>query len=398
MAGIAALSLCYVLSQFFRSFLAVLSPVLIEELEASKSDLALASGLFFIMFGLMQFVVGVGLDRYGPRRTASLIFGTFAGAGGLVFALAQSPDAIVIAMGLFGVSCAPVLMASYFIFARNFPVSRFAFLSSALVAFGMSGNVVSASPLAWASEAFGWRPVIGVIGIVSVVMAFIIFVAVRDPVRHEHNSSPGLSGYLHLLKDPRFWPLFPLLAISYAPVVGIRGLWAGPYLRDVYGADAIGIGEATLFMALGMIAGSLLYGPMDRLFGSIKWVIFCGNLVSLAALIYLAVFPQAGVAAVTVAFVCIGMFGISYAIQMAHGRSFLPSELVGRGVTLMNFFNIMGTGVLQFATGAVVSGAADPLRPEAAYQALFGFYAVLLITALSIFALSKDAVKAPATG
>jgi predicted MFS family arabinose efflux permease len=398
MAGIAALSLCYVLSQFFRSFLAVLSPVLIEELGASKSDLALASGFFFVTFGLMQFVVGVALDHYGPRRTASLIFGVFAGAGGLVFALAQSPSAIITAMGLFGVSCSPVLMASYFIFARNFPVTRFALLSSLLLAFGMSGNVVSASPLAWASEAFGWRAVIGGIGAVSVIMALIIFVWVRDPERHENSAGTGLAGYLRLFKDPRFWPLFPMMAISYTPVAGIRGLWAGPYLRDVYAADATGIGRATLFMALGMIAGSFLYGPMDRLFGSIKWVIFGGNLVSLAALLYLAAYPQAGIGAVTVAMVCIGMFGISYAIQMAHGRSFLPPELVGRGVTLMNFFNIMGTGVMQFATGAVVSAAADPARPEAAYQALFGFYAALLLVALMIFVFAREAVKAPVTG
>jgi MFS family permease len=397
MAGIAALSLCYVLSQFFRSFLAVLSPVLIEELGATKADLALASGLFFVTFGLMQFVVGVALDRYGPRRTASLIFGVFAGAGGMVFALAQSPGMIVVAMALFGVSCAPVLMATYFIFARSFPATRFALLSSAFLAVGMSGNVVSASPLAWASEAFGWRAVIGGIGVASVLMATVIFVSVRDPERHGDGGGTGLSGYLRLLKDPRFWPLFPMLAISYAPVVGIRGLWAGPYLRDVYGADALGIGEATLYMALGMIAGSFLYGPMDRLFGSIKWVIFGGNIVSLSALIYLAIFPQAGPAAVTVALVCIGLFGVSYAIQMAHGRSFLPPELVGRGVTLMNFFNIMGTGVMQFATGAVVSASASPARPEAAYQALFSFYAVLLLIALVIFAFAKEAVRAPAT-
>jgi predicted MFS family arabinose efflux permease len=398
MAGIAALSLCYVLSQFFRSFLAVLSPALIAELGATKSDLALASGGFFISFGLMQFAVGVALDRYGPRRTASLIFGVFAGSGGLLFAMARTPLDIILAMGLFGIACAPVLMASYFIFARNFSSSRFALLSSALLAFGMSGNVVSASPLAWASEAFGWRWVIAGLGIVSAVMALIIFVSVRDPQTALHQEGAGLSGYARLFKDPRFWPLFPMMAISYTPVAGIRGLWAGPFLHDVYLADASGIGSVTLVMALGMISGSLLYGPMDRWFGSIKWVIFGGNLVSLAALMFLAAFPQSGLGSVTIAMVCIGLFGISYAIQMAHGRSFLPAELVGRGVTMMNFFNIMGVGIMQFLTGALVTAFTDPAEPQAAYQALFGFYAVLLIAALAIFAFSQDAVKAPATG
>ncbi len=398
MPGIAALALAYVLSQFFRSFLAVLSPVLISELGATKSDLALASGAFFLTFGLMQFAVGVALDHYGPRRTASLMFGVFAGAGAFVFASAQGPGQLIFAMALIGVACAPVLMASYFIYARNFHASRFAIMTSWLVAFGMLGNVISASPLAAAADAFGWRGVMAGLGVVSMILAAAVFFLADDPVAVKAEEKPGLSGYLTLLKDNRFWPLIPMMVISYAPVVGIRGLWAGPYLHDVYAADAAAIGAATLWMAFGMIAGSFLYGPADRFFGSQKWVIFGGNLVSLAAIAALAVFPVSSIAFVTIALTAIGSFGLSYGLQMAHARSFMSADLVGRGVTLMNFFNIMGVGTMQLATGAVVTASTDAAQPAAAYSALFWFYAALLALALLIFAFSKDAVKAPATG
>ena len=75
MAGIAALAVAYILSQFFRSFLAVLTPVLSSELSMTKGDLSLASGAFFIVFALAQFGVGVSLDRFGPRRTSALLLG-----------------------------------------------------------------------------------------------------------------------------------------------------------------------------------------------------------------------------------------------------------------------------------------------------------------------------------
>jgi sugar phosphate permease len=395
MPGIAALALAYVLSQFFRSFLAVLSPVLISELGATKSDLALASGGFFLTFGLMQFAVGVALDKYGPRRTCSALFGVFAGAGAFTFALAQGPGQLIFAMALIGVACAPVLMASYFIFARSFPASRFAVLTSWLVAFGLFGNVISASPLAWAAEAFGWRGVMVLLGIVSMALAAAVFFLAEDPKAVKAEEKPGLSGYLTLMRDRRLWPLIPMMVISYAPVVGIRGLWAGPYLHDVFGADAAAIGTATLWMALGMIAGSFLYGPADRLFKSQKWVIFGGNLVSLAAIAFLAVCPVSSITFFTIALTAIGLFGLSYGLQMAHARSFMRHDLVGRGVTLMNFFNIFGVGMMQFATGAVVKSAADAAAPEAAYSALFGFYAILLALALAVFIFSKDAVKTP---
>lgn len=397
MPGIAALALAYVLSQFFRSFLAVLSPVLISELSATKNDLALASGAFFLTFGLMQFVVGIALDHYGPRRTASVIFGVFAGAGSFLFAAAQGPGHLILALSLIGIACSPVLMASYFIFARNFSLSKFALMTSWLVAFGMTGNVISASPLAAASQAFGWRWTMVALGVASIAVALATFLLVQDPKRVQSNSRAGLSGYWTLLKDKRFWPLFPMMAISYTPVVGIRGLWSGPYLHDVYLSDAAQIGVVTLWMAFGMIAGSFLYGPLDRWLGTQKWLIFGGNLVSLAALVFLALFPVSSVAFVTIALVCIGVFGMSYGLQMAHGRSFLAQDLVGRGVTLMNFFNIFGVGIMQFATGALITASTEPNRPEIAYANLFWFYAALLALALLIFSFSREAIKAPAT-
>ena len=148
MAGIAALAVAYVLSQFYRSFLAVLTPVLTAELGATKADLSLASGIYFLTFALAQFPVGVSLDRFGPRRTCAVLL-TVGGAGGaLVFSLAQSPSMVVAAMALIGIGCAPVLMASLFIFARIYTPARFAVLTSWLIAFGALGNVVGASPLA----------------------------------------------------------------------------------------------------------------------------------------------------------------------------------------------------------------------------------------------------------
>ena len=69
--GLIALVLGYVLSQFYRAFLAVLSPVLDAEIGAGPEDLAMASGLWFVTFAAMQIPVGWALDHIGPRRTAS---------------------------------------------------------------------------------------------------------------------------------------------------------------------------------------------------------------------------------------------------------------------------------------------------------------------------------------
>lgn len=303
-------------------------------------------------------------------------------------------------MALIGIGCAPVLMSSLFIFARTFSVSRFAVLASWMVAFGTAGNVIGAAPLAAAAESFGWRPVMAGLGGVTILAALTILALVRDPKSPDgmDSGNAGFAGYRELFRMRVLWPIIPLTAINYAPTTGIRGLWSGPYLVDIHGADALLIGEVTFFMALAMVAGAFVYGPLDTLFRTRKWVAVVGNAIGLAALLYLAFNVVSSLTAVTIVFVIIGLTGGSYGLLMAHARAFLPPHLVGRGVTLMNFFSIGGVGAMQFATGAVVTANVVPGDPTAAYAALFWFYVLMLGVALIIYLWARDARPETAAG
>ncbi len=393
MAGIVAFAFAYILSQFYRSFLAVLTPALAGELGASKAELSLASGAWFIAFALMQFIVGVSLDRFGPRRTASVLLAVGAGGGAVLFSLANAPWMIVLAMTLIGIGCSPVLMAPLFIFAKTYSPMRFAVLTSWFVGIGTLGNVLGAAPLAASAELFGWRAVMVGLGVITLAVAVALHLVVRDPPpdRDSAGTSSGFSGYFELMRLKVLWPIIPLMAINYAPPIGIRGLWAGPFLTDMHGADALMIGNVTLFMALGMVAGSFVYGPLDTVFRTRKWVVVAGNAICLAALAFLMLFPAASIVTAAAALVVVGIAGASYGMLMAHARAFFPGHLTGRGVTLMNFFAIGGVGLMQFASGGVVSAAASPERPATAYVALFAFYAVTLGVAFVIYLFSRDA-------
>ncbi len=389
MPGLIALALAYVFSQFYRSFLSVITPQLSLDLGMDKGELSLAAGIWFVTFALMQFVVGPALDKYGPRRTAAWIFGLGAGSGTLLFTVATSPAAIITAMGLIGIGCSPVLMASLFIFARQFDAARLAILVSWLVAFGNLGNVVGTSPMASAVDAFGWRTVIAGLGALSVLTALAVGTLVRDPASEPTDGS-GFAGYLALLKIPVLWMILPMILMCYAPVANLRGLWSGPFLTDLYAADSLTIGRVTLWMALAMIAGSFLYGPMDRWFGTRKWIVFAGNVIVLAALLIVSANPESSLTTVTLLFIAIGVCGTSYGVLIAHGRAFIPPPLLGRGVTLLNFCSIFGAGVMQFASGAFMESRHDPSSANS-YQQLFLVYAVLLAVTLVIYLFARDA-------
>ena len=102
-AGIVSLCLAYVLSQFFRSFLAVLTDILGQDIGVIPDDLSTASGFWFLSFALMQIPVGGALDRIGPRLTAAVLF-LIGGAGGAaLFAVAQTALHVKLAMLLIGI-------------------------------------------------------------------------------------------------------------------------------------------------------------------------------------------------------------------------------------------------------------------------------------------------------
>lgn len=392
MAGLAALAIAYVLSQFYRSFMAVLTPALVADLDASAAQLSFSSGAWFIGFAVMQFAVGVGLDRYGPKRTAAVLLALGSGGGAFVFSAATAPWMVTVAMALIGAGCAPVLMAAVFIFARSYSPARLAVLISWLVGFGMAGNVIGASPLAAVADIFGWRTVMAGLGVITLTIAAAILLWVRDPDRLEGDrGESGFAGYLELMRLKALWPLLPLIALGHAGAMGIRGLWAGPYLSDVYGLDMLAIGHATLFMALAMVAGSFIYGPLDTLLKTRKWVAVVGSGIGLGATVFLALNPVTSVATATFVFVVIGLAGSCYGLLMAHGRAFLPPHLTGRGMTLLNFFAIGGPGMMQFATAGVVSASTVPGEPQAAYTVLFWFYVVVHAAALAVYLAARDA-------
>lgn len=393
MIGIVALTAAYVLSQFYRTFLAVLTPALSSELGITNAELSMASGMWFVTFALMQIPIGIWLDRFGPRRTAAYLLGGCASAGAVLLTLATGPWMVAISMGLIGMGCAPVMMASVFIFAKTYSPARLAVLTSWTMGIGMLGSVLGTAPLATAVEAFGWRPVMLGITAVTLAISFSVLAFVREPAREP--AKPGdsvLGGYLELLKIRALWFILPICAVATIPSQAIRGLWAGPYLADVYHADAIQIGEVTFFMALALVIGAFVYGPLDTIFRTRKWVIFWGSLLMVVTLAWLAFVPAAPVFHMTAALMVIGICGGGYGVLIAHAKAFMPPHLTGRGVTLINFFSIGTVGITMFFTSAIFSTVASPDYPEWAYQVLFSFFAFLVAVGLLVYLFSTDAV------
>lgn len=378
----------YVLSQFYRSFLAVIAPELARELLLDPQALGNLQAFWILGFVVTQFPVGWALDTVGPRRTVALQM-LAAVAGALLFATAHSAFMLNFAMLLIGAGCGAIYMGAIYLFGRSAPPQRFALLCSWLLGLGTAGNLLAASPLAWLAQSIGWRGAMFGMAAATALSALSVLLLIRDPERITTHGARGLFGGLgDVLKIRSLWPLLPITAVSYAVVLAERGLWAGPYFASVFGLEPVARGHALLVMAAAMSAGAMAYGPMDRPLGTRKWVVFGG--VTVTALCFAALaLPGLSLTAAIIIMGLLGGFGMTYGVLMAHGRSFVPDHLLGRGITLLNVLFIGGAGVLQPLSGALMKRLADQ-PPEQAYATLHLIFAGLLAASLVVYLVAKD--------
>lgn len=384
----------YTLSQFFRSFLAVIAPELAHDLALDPQVLGNLQASWLIAFSLMQFPVGFALDLIGPRRT---VLGTmlFAVIGALLFAYATSAMMLITAMALIGIGCSAVYMGALFVFARIFPVQRFALFGSWLIGIGSAGNLMAATPFGWLATTIGWRD--SVLVATGLLVAAIIFIGLflKDPPHVHHDAPSGFwRGLGEIFSVRALWPLIPIASISYATLLAERGLWAGPYFASVHGLDPVQRGNALLIMAAAMSVGALAYGPLDRILKSRKWITIIGTLVTAACFFWLG-YGSPSTTDATILLALIGAFGITYGVLMAHARQFFPAHLLGRGLTLMNMLFIGGAGIMQPISGAFMKAQAGT-PPAEAYAALHQSFALALVISVLIYVFAQENPRAEA--
>ena len=392
-AALVALTVAYVLSQFFRTMLGVIAPEIARDLGLGATALGTLSALFFLAFAAAQLPVGILLDRFGPRWTVSLVM-LLAVAGAVTLAAAPGPAAAFTAQVLIGLGCSPICMGALFVVARIYPPLRFAAISSLILAIGQAGVLLGTTPLALAAEALGWRGAVLAVSGIVLASALAVLALVRDPPRAAgvgDSLVAALSGVLAVLRLRALWAILPLTFVSYGVVVTLRGLWGGPYLADAFALAPTARGHVLLAMSVALILGTLGYATVERRLDRRREPVIAGTCVTVAALLALAAWPGHSLALAAALLALVGAAGIHFALVMAQGRRFLPDHLVGRGLTLLNGTAFAGAALVQLGSGAVIDGArAGGTTNLASFSLLFVFLAALLGLTLLPYLRSAD--------
>ena len=396
---VMTLAAAYVASHFFRASNVTIGLDLMRDLSIGPEALGGLTGAFFFGFAAMQIPCGFLFDRYGPRRTVvgMLILATM---GGVVFTLAPTWPILLTGRVLMGAGFGVMLIGSMVVISRWFPPDRFSILTAIVLSIGLLGNLAATTPLAWASQAIGWRAVFGVAVAFTALAAMAVWWLVRDAppghpflARTPEPPRQMLQGLMEVLRNPRLKPILALNFCNYACTFTVQGLWGGPFLREVHGLSPIEAGNVLLLAVIAYQAGMLAFGPLDRLLDTRKWIAFGGTTVNIGILATLAFASQPPVWLPICAIIGVGFFSASSTMVMTHGRGIIPDRLIGRGISTMNTSVMLGVACMQTLSGIII-GAFEPLasgaRTEEAYRALFGTLTLVLIVAVAIYSRSQD--------
>jgi sugar phosphate permease len=402
---VAVMGAGFMVSQFLRNSTGALVPFLVGEFQLSSTELGLLAGGFFASFAAAMIPTGVLLDRYGPRvvTTGCMII---VGLGCIVFAQATGAGSLVAGRLLMGLGCAALLMGPLMVIGNWFAPVMFSTLTAIVMATGNVGSLISTAPLAAMTEWWGWRTVFVLAAVVAGIIAAAYWMMVRDrPAGQAHpareNWSEALTGLAVVLRTRDLAPIFAMHLVFYAMVAALVGMWGPVYLAAAYGMGAGETGQALFFIVAAIIAGMLILGPCDQVFGTRKWIVVASVAGMLAGLALLALDDHLSRYWALGAMIMIGFFGGASTVLLAHGRSLFGKSVLGRGLTVINTAVMAGVFVVQSASGflanAFYPGAPtiDAL-PVDAIRLAFGFMAVVLIAGLVIYLLADD--RPPGSG
>jgi predicted MFS family arabinose efflux permease len=353
LAVIASFAVAHLLSNFVRSANAVIAGDLTRDLGLGASELGWTTSVYFLAFAAAQLPLGAALDRYGARRVTPALM-ALAVVGALVFAAAQGVVGLAAGRALLGLGTAGILMGGLKALAGWYRPARFAAVSGALVAFGSTGSLLAATPLAWASHAFGWRAVFGAAALALAASAASVAAWGRAaPTAGPDASGGGDGGFAAIFASPAFWRAAGLAIATTGVVFALQSLWAGPYLNDGVGLSRIETGNVLAAFGVGVSAGYLTLGALAERVGVGRTLAIVTAAFVLCQA-FLATLPPAGGGLLTGAFVLLGLSGASSALLFARMRAAFPASLTGRAVTAVNLFMFAGGFALQGGLGVLL--------------------------------------------
>jgi len=406
----SVICLVYFFVYFHRVSTSVIVSDLLEAFHTNATALGFMSSLYFYLYAFEQPLVGFLSDRIGPRRVIGY-WSLAAAAGCFLFGMAPNIGWASVGRALIGLGVGGVYVPAVKAFSLWFRKNEFATMIGLLMSMGNLGAVIATTPLAWATDSWGWRPTFFMIGGITLGLAFVTLLLTRDYVSPSEpsqvnpaassggNPSPKTKA-VHVLASGQFWIIAIIFFGIYGTLVTLQGLWATPFLMTVLGIERIFASKLNMLIPVGVIIGAPFFGWLTDRFSFDKRNTLISILIvyTITWVGIVFFFSQLGTSGLSLMLLVMGIATGGF-ISTLWGivQEITPLEILGLTSGMLNPAPFFGVAVYQVLTGAILdrAGRVGDLYPLSGFKSAFlaCLFGIVICLMLSFFLRKSNAPK-----
>jgi predicted MFS family arabinose efflux permease len=343
--ALPVLAVAFLLSMYFRSYFGVVGPALSTDLSLSAEQFGWLASAFFASFSILQIPVGIAFDRWGVRApmAAMMMLGA---TGAAVVALSPGYWLAIAGQSFIGIGCAPIFMGVLYYLGRTNEPQKAGRLSATVSAAGSTGALLSAAPLTWFVDAFGWRPACWLAAAVMAGSVAAIALALGPTPASADESDP----------DQSRWSLVPLLylmPVCFTLSLGgtFRNAWATPYITSLFGPDAAVGTMLTAVSIVGIVTGFML--PVCLVRVSASSIVICTYVVGVACAVLLAFAPGLSFLSACAGLAVLYAMGNVHPLVMTEAQTLIPPGKRGLVLGALNTLVFLGVSAASAVYGEI---------------------------------------------
>lgn len=321
------------------------------------------SAFYYYIYTPMQLVVGVLMDRYGPRRlltlaTLSCVTGSF------LFAATDMLFVAEIGRFLVGFGSAFAFVGVLKLATIWLPQRYFAPFAGLTTALGMVGAMAGVIIMTHFVTSLGWRETIFASAILGIFIALLIAFFVRDipdntPAHiHENHRSQNIwqviQGLITIIKAPQMWLIGVIGGLLYLPASAFAEMWGIPYLINAHHMTPQQAAFGVSMVFIGWIIGGPISGWLSEQFRKRNTALTVGALFSCVFFTILLYNNDLSSLAIYAILFFFGIFSSAQILVFAVGREMSSPKFAASALAFTNMTVMLSGVIFQPMVGMIL--------------------------------------------
>ena len=321
----------------------------------------LSGSYYYYSYVAMQILVGVMMDRFGPRRL--ITFACFlCASGAYLFACSDHIILAIVGRFLIGLGSAFAFVGAAKLATIWLKPRYFALMSGIIFCLGMVGAAFGDIVLRVIVDSAGWQPAMTFAAIGGLALMCIIWFVVRDTnpyfenqIHHQDAGMPGmLEGLKLALKNRQIWLCGIVGCLLYLFLSAFAELWGPAYLAQAHGIDRVHAANANSMVFIGCAIGAPLWGLFSDFLSLRRLPIIMAAIVAIIVFCILLYVPSLSLPLIYVLLFMFGFFSSSQILIFAIAREVTSIKISGTAIGLVNMLVMIGGIVFPPAIGKIL--------------------------------------------